>query len=455
MKHLESLFALRGDLMDPWRKKAAEKCAFMQAPASKSDSFSYISFSDWYEKEYPKRIVLNEELDLPILPECKDSYLVFIDGEFNASLSKTPEGLIALPLELAMKSYGLFLQNRLQKSLKEETDFFALLNGACHGSGLFLYVAPGMRYQHPIQILHLSQQNVLSFPKIQIAAGKSAEIQLIQTASKGDTVSFVDCTLDEGARVSFYDVSLPSLYREQEGFVNLGSASQRKIDPNERGHCTSCKASEEGRFYAGVASPNSQNLPARGIDAWQMHSLRASLKRDSFFNMVSLTSGAKTVRSSFKVELTEENSEAKVCGLSLLSETSQSHIFGNVIHKAPFSRSEQQFKAALQGQSRSSFEGKIFVHPEALKTESYQRSQALLLSPDAACFARPNLEIFADDVKASHGATVTQLDKEALFYLQSRGLSFEEASSLLVKGFVGEMISRVPFPSLTAKFMGS
>ncbi|MCC6128084.1 MAG: Fe-S cluster assembly protein SufD [Chlamydiae bacterium] len=387
--------------MDPWRKKAHERCALLGAPASKSDGFSYISLSDWYEREYPKRESFKAMETLPILSECKDSYLVFVDGEFDASLSKPPEGLVALPLGSAMKSYGLFLQNRLQKQLREESDFFALLNSAYHGSGLFLYAAPGMRFLSPIQILHLSQERVLSFPKIQIAVGKGAELQLIQTSPKGDAISVIDCTLDEGARVSFYDVSLPA------------------------------------------------------TDAWQMHSLRAALKRDSFFKMVSVSSGAKMVRSSFKVELMEENSEAQLCGLSLLSDASESHIHGNVIHKAPFSRSEQQFRAVLREKSRSSFEGKIFVHPEALKTESYQRSQTLLLSPDAKCFARPNLEIFADDVKASHGATVSQLNKEALFYLQSRGLKFEEASSLLVKGFAGEILSRISFPSLIAKFLGS
>lgn len=394
MKEFSPLFSPQGDVMDPWRKKASERCALLGTPTPKSDGFSYVPLSDWYEKEYRLQETAEIELSSAILPECKDSYLVFVDGAFNASLSKLPEGLVALPLSCAMKSYGLFLQNRLQRSLKEESDFFVLLNNARHKEGLFLYAAADVFFPKPVQILHLSQQPRLLFPKIHIAAGKGAEVQLIQTAPKRDVISAIDCTLDEGALVSFYDVSLPF------------------------------------------------------ADAWQMHSVRASLKRDSFFKMVSLTTGAKTVRSSFKVELTEENSAAELRGLSLLSGAAEAHIYGQVIHKAPNSRSQQHFKAALQGRSRSSFEGKIFVHPEALKTDSYQRSQALLLSPEATCFARPNLEIFADDVKASHGATVSELDKETLFYLQSRGLRLEEAKSLLAEGFCGEILAHLPFPSI-------
>jgi Fe-S cluster assembly protein SufD len=103
----------------------------------------------------------------------------------------------------------------------------------------------------------------------------------------------------------------------------------------------------------------------------------------------------------------------------------------------------QKFKGVLKGTSQSSFEGKIFVHPEAQKTEAYQLNHNLLLSEGAIAQAKPNLEIFADDVKASHGATFAQVDEEQLFYLKSRGISAETASQLLIRGYMQEMVSQI------------
>jgi Fe-S cluster assembly protein SufD len=143
-------------------------------------------------------------------------------------------------------------------------------------------------------------------------------------------------------------------------------------------------------------------------------------------------------RHSFRVQLAEE-CEALLQGVTSLHEKKESHIYGVVEHLEPSARSRQHFKALLQGDSISSFEGKIFVAPEAQKTESYQLSNNLLLSDTCKAYAKPNLEIFADDVKASHGATFSQCDPESLFYLRARGLSEEEAKLLLQRSFIQEL----------------
>jgi Fe-S cluster assembly protein SufD len=115
-----------------------------------------------------------------------------------------------------------------------------------------------------------------------------------------------------------------------------------------------------------------------------------------------------------------------------------------VRHLAPHTSSLQKFKAVVGTGERASFDGKIYIEKEAQKTEAYQMSQALLLTPDAKAFSKPGLEIFADDVKASHGATIGQIDLEELFYLQSRGLSREEAKQQLIEGFAQEIRHEVP-----------
>jgi Fe-S cluster assembly protein SufD len=113
----------------------------------------------------------------------------------------------------------------------------------------------------------------------------------------------------------------------------------------------------------------------------------------------------------------------------------------------------QLFKGVLSDASQSSFEGKILVRPEAQKTEAYQLNKNLILNQGAVANSKPNLEIFADDVKASHGATVSQLDQEQLFYLSTRGIDINQARRLLISGFCREMIERIPYDSLLQKML--
>ena len=144
-------------------------------------------------------------------------------------------------------------------------------------------------------------------------------------------------------------------------------------------------------------------------------------------------------RSSLRIELLEENSEALLQGLWRLKEKKECHTHTLVQHLAPHTRSRQHYKGVLQEEAKSSFTGKIYVHPEAQKTEAYQLNNNLLLSPQSKAYSKPNLEIFADDVKASHGATIAQLNAEDLFYLQSRGLTKKEAQEFLIEGFCKEL----------------
>lgn len=166
---------------------------------------------------------------------------------------------------------------------------------------------------------------------------------------------------------------------------------------------------------------------------------RATLKRDSRFVFRHYLEGAKKAKQEIQVELTGENGEALLEGVTNLEDNLSSEVSTFVRHLSPHARSRQHFKALLNHASKTAFNGTIYVHPTAQKTESYQLSNNLLLSDEAKAFVQPNLEIFADDVKASHGATITQVDKESLFYMRSRGLSNEEARDYLVKGFKQEL----------------
>jgi Fe-S cluster assembly protein SufD len=154
------------------------------------------------------------------------------------------------------------------------------------------------------------------------------------------------------------------------------------------------------------------------------------------------------VRNDYRVVIGGENAEASLNGVWMLGDRNESHMHVIVDHQAPHCRSMQLFKGVLNGNSHSSFEGKILVRQAAQKTEAFQLNNNLLLSDRAHADSKPNLEIFADDVKASHGATVGQLDKEQIFYMKTRGFHEADAKNLLVYGFCEEVIDMIPIPSV-------
>lgn len=179
-------------------------------------------------------------------------------------------------------------------------------------------------------------------------------------------------------------------------------------------------------------------------EAGSFQSIRATLKKESQFRFLTAAQNAPFSRASLRVELVEEGAFAELEGLTRLEGESERHIHALLEHRAPNCRSRQHFKTVLGGSALGSFQGKIYVEPIAQKTESYQLARTLLLSDEAKMRVLPNLEIFADDVKASHGATIGQIDEEALHYLRARGISQKEASRLLIEGFCQEIWEKFP-----------
>jgi Fe-S cluster assembly protein SufD len=182
--------------------------------------------------------------------------------------------------------------------------------------------------------------------------------------------------------------------------------------------------------------------------AWHFSALRALLKRNSSLKTVSVIQGGATAREDYRIALVGLHAKASLNGVSMLTGKHEAHIQVKLDHQAPSCQSTQLFKNVLKDTARASFEGKILVRQEAQKTEAFQLNQNLLLSPHALANSKPNLEIFADDVKASHGATVGQLDEEQLFYMQARGVSEQVAKNMLVLSFCREVLDLVSISSV-------
>jgi len=389
---------------DKFRSELWKTFLALGLPTRKSEVFQYLKLRHLYA--LPPVSAESASIDPTpyILPECQGSCFVFVNGRYMPSLSRLsafPKKGVALPMSDAFKVYGTLLNNRFSSIVQEEKDPFAALNGALYEEGLFLYFPPKLVMENPLQILHLNSDEGWSFPRIQCMAGILTSASIVSTIV-GQTPFIsspvVDFTLDEGARIDYFQDALE--------ISSLG---------------------------------------------WVFDATRATLKRDAIFHAVALTIGSRAVRHDYKVNLRGENGEALLHGVWQLHENREAHTHVLIDHEAPACRSYQQFKGVVHDTSHSSFEGKIYVRQAAQKTQAFQLNNNLILSDRANADSKPNLEIFADDVKASHGATVGQLDEEQLLYLRSRGIPLAIAKQLLIHGFTQEVVDKVAILSLREK----
>lgn len=383
------------DLLGKLRVKAWERFEEMGLPARTHEVFRYLKMRQFYMLRPDFTIAAPTECSIApyIRPECANSYLVFLNGVFSPQLSKYPEKLVVSAISEAAGTYGTLISNGWNRTIKEEQDPFALVNLALQQEGAFIYVPPKFQGTSPIQILHfITGEHLGLMPRTQIFAGAHSEITFEMT------YAFEGCKN-----------------------VWMNQVTELAVDENAK-----------VRFLQ-----HSNGFPE---DLWLFDALRATLKRDSRFQAVHFTRGSQSVRHDYRVNLTGENGDACLNGLWILDGKKEAHSHVLMNHQAPNCRSNQLFKGVLNGSSQSSFEGKIYVYREAQKTEAFQRNNNLILSDGAIANSKPNLEIFADDVKASHGATVGQLDREQVFYMKTRGLNESEADALLIQGFCAEVL---------------
>ena len=356
----------------------------------------------WPFESASRKTISFEAIEPLIWPECRSSVLVFVDGYFDESLSNCsslPDTCVRLPMDQAITTYGMLLQNHLFQELHEEKDAHALLNGAMQGRGLFFYIPPHVEVPC-VQLLSILSSERWMAPRLQIFLGSHARLELVQTIHGGALATdVIDVVLDAGAQLNIGDMS---------------------------------SLSAGARLF---------------------RTFRATLKKDATLSSFSISNGASMLRQRLAVRLCEEGASAHLMGLDRLSEKKESHTHVIVEHQAPRCQSRQHFKKVLEDSSRSRFAGTIRVERGAEKTEANQLSQNLLLSDTAVAIAQPNLEIFNDDVKATHGATFSQLDAEEIFYARTRGLSEMAAKELLLHGFCRELIDSIPILAMRKRLL--
>ena len=391
-----------------------EKIGF---PLKKQEEYRYSHLEPVFNGELsfvftPRDISFdNQELFSCDVPMLDSHVLTVLNGFFfnpgGPSLFELENGIIYGSLKEATLRYPELVSEYLGKNASMEKEAFVSRNTAFSQDGIFLYVPKGKNLEKPIQIIDLllSDQNQMVQHRNLFVMEENASAQVI----------ICDHTLS------------PQLFLTNsvtESFV--GENADLDVLRLQNEHNNSCQVT----------------------NTW------ISQERSSRSQHSTITLHGGLVRNNLHVKMRGEGAETNALGLFLEDKMQHVDNFTVIEHTAPNCRSSQHYKGVLDDMSTGAFNGKIHVFPDAQKTEAFQSNNNILLSDTARMFTKPQLEIYADDVKCSHGATVGQLDMDALFYLQSRGIPKNESRLLLMDAFAHDVITSIKHPSLQERITG-
>jgi len=327
--------------------------------------------------------------------------IVLVNGRVSKALSK----LDGLPAGVTIRSQAQGPGPRAQGNvspLHVVDGAFVDLNHAFHEDSVAIDVAPKAVLAEPIHILSIAIADgppSLVLPRLEIHVGEAAEISIVETFAG----------LGEGTTLTS---SLTGLRADTRAVVNYVKI-QRELD-----------------------------------SAFHLANIVMTLDRASTVTSTALTFGARISRNDILATLAGEGAECTLNGLYVVSGHSLTDTHTTIDHAMPHCPSHEVYKGIIGGRARAVFNGKIIVRPDAQKTNAKQTNKALLLTDDAQMNTKPQLEIFADDVKCTHGAAIGQLDEDALFYLQARGIAVPDAKAMLIHAFAGEVIDGIAAPAV-------
>lgn len=400
-------------VMNGYREGAFEKFVQLGGIPHKVEDYIYTNLLPVFDRDY--KVVLKyilQDVDLNEAFRCAVTDLVtspvlttngwWFEGNIDTGI---PDDVVVCSLrEASVKYPDLFLEHYNKYATAARKDGLVALNTAFAQDGVFVYVPDDVVLERPLQIINLlrAKADLMGFQRNLVILGKNAKA----------TVLVCDHTLSDD-------------------FFLMNNTTEIYLAPNAH-----------MEYY---------QVQNQHLGASQINSIFVSEHRNSVFesNIVSLYGGL--IRNNLYVALNEEGAESHLYGLYILDKNQIVDNYSYIDHAAPHCSSNEHFKGVLDDSSLANFCGCIRVRPDAQKTEAYQSNNNLLLSDTARINAKPQLVIDADDVKCSHGATVGQIDEEALFYLRSRGISFAEAKMMLMFGFAHDIIQRVSLEPLRGR----
>jgi Fe-S cluster assembly protein SufD len=387
------------------RQAAIERFAELGFPTVRDEEWRFTNLAPLSKQPYslPKHGV--SEVTLAALAQVIPGFdagprLVFVNGFYESALSSVaglPHGVTVASLANVLQAHPEQVEPHLARYADYEDSTFVALNTGFLRDGAFVSIAKGTVLQAPIQLVFVSTapaQATVSHPRNLIVAGINSQATIIESyVGLGEEVYFTnpvtEIVLAEGAHVDHY-----KLQRESKAAFHIA--------------------------------------------AQQVQS-----GRGSNFSSHSISFGAALARNDVNAYLADEGCECTLNGLYLADGTQLIDNHTRIDHARPNCASHELYKGILDGKAHGVFNGRIHVHQDAQKTDAKQTNKTLLLSDEAVIDAKPQLEIYADDVKCTHGATIGQLAAEAIFYLQTRGISKEQARGLLTFAFANDIIGRI------------
>ena len=394
------------------RQSAAARFAEVGFPTRRDEEWRFTNVSPIAETPFTLATKAQSELSAEGLSrftyqDLAGTQMVFVNGHFASDLSSAtfPDGVSVKTLAAAMADNSPLVEKHLGKSAKFDTESFVALNTAALEDGAFVHVAAGAILTAPIHLLYISTAEAgptVSHPRTLIIIEENSEVTLIESyAGAAGQVYFTNAVTEvvvgENAVVDHYKVQ-----RESE-------------------------------------------------KAFHIATMQVSLTRSGNFSSHSIGLGGLLVRNDMNAYLGGEGIECTLNGVYLGKDKQVFDNHTSIDHAMPHCNSHEIYKGILNDYSRGVFNGKIFVREDAQKTDAKQTNQTLLLSPNAQIDTKPQLEIFADDVKCTHGATIGQLNAEALFYLRARGIKKEDAQALLTYAFASDIVSRIKVDAIRSQ----
>lgn len=330
--------------------------------------------------------------------------LVFVDGVWSAVLSdlkdESDQDVFIGSLQQAVDAEHPALAKHLNQYLQNDTEPLSALNTAFLQDGAIIYAPKNYALAHPVLLIYIgteANQDALVQPRNLVVAESGSQVEIVEyTINAGFTNMATEIVVNDNALVDWY------------------------------------------------------SLQTTNTDQNNINTLQVATGRNARFNSWNFNLGGKLVRNNINVDLNGEGGETHLNGLYYLAGTDHldNHLY--VSHNVPHCFSNQLYKGLLDDRSTGVFNGKVYVKQDAQKTNAFQSNKNILLSDNATINTKPELEIYADDVKCSHGATTGQMDEQMLFYLQARGLSKKLAMAILNQAFIGEVVSTVKNEPLKA-----
>ena len=342
-----------------------------------------------------------------VYDKARRSRLVFVNGMLRRELSSVealPAGVSVIDIReaLAKGPNETSLRESLERAAKSESGFTAL-NTALFSSGAFVFIPAGVSVAAPIHLQFISESShgaaAASFPRVLVVAAENSAATIVESyASPGESVYLTNAIVE----------------------VRLGAGA----------HVQHFKVQRESTSAFHVATTD------------------AELGANARYDATTINMGAALSRHTIDVTMDHEGAECWVDGLYMVDGNQHTDTHSMIDHRQPHCTSHQLYKGILDGKSRAVFNGKVFVRHGAQLTNAQQTNKNLLLSNEAQVDTKPQLEIFADDVKCAHGAAIGQLEEDEVFYLESRGINPTLARSLLTYGFAEEVIEKIKIESI-------